>query len=566
MVPVTLTPDLRFGHWYIIGASGSGKTTFLTNILLEDIRRGLGFCFIDLHGDAPYELLGNIPQNRLKDVIYYDPTTPFTPAFNVLKLPYPPDKIAGDLTALFKMFSEGSWGPRLADILTTSLSTLLYDMRDNDRPRTLLDLRYFLVDEDFRHEIIRSIKRPAIQEFWKLDYPKLDRDMVSPVLNKLREFLAPESIARRVFSEPDNEIDFREIMDKKKILLVRLARGKIGDEAARVLGSVFIRGVQQAALSREDIPENSRIPFFLVVDEFENFAPEPFESILAETRKYKVFLTLAHQGLHQTTQKLKHSVFTNCKVYFTFQIPDSDAHELVREMPGSRSTYRVREQGTWKPISNFITYARGLLAETYQEAEANFKRLDAMTSVTETQLTERGHYRKLSRETASAYHALKNPDIGVSALSEIAHKTYGVIPVWRDFLWDKPHQHKGVRLFPDIEFREDPYPSVQQLVKLPPFAAFCRVKGVADPFLIEKTRPAPRPVESIRQAILNEHQRRYNERVARQQATVPTNEPSQGTNEQPNTRQRTATNGIKSAGTPPRGKSKKPKTDEDFLN
>jgi hypothetical protein len=547
----------RFSHWYLIGTTGSGKTTLLKNILLDDMRRGHGLCFIDLHGDAPHELLANIPRDRLQDVIYYDPTSYFCPAFNILKLPYAPDKIVGDIVSILEMFSKGSWGPRLNDILTGVLTTLVYDMIDNGTSRTFLDVRYFLLNPDFRANIVQAIKRPSVREFWELDYPTLNRQEIAPVLNKLNQLLKPESLIRRVFSEPDNELNFREIMDKKKILLVRLAAGgDLGEENANILGSVIIHCIQQAAKSRENIPEDDRIPFFLAVDEFENFTPKPFQAFLAETRKYKVYLTLSHQLLLQTTTELKEHIFTLAKVWFAFQISDKDAHEIQRGMHRTREILYHRHEPFPSSLTpqflveserdRFAAELQQVLGEK-KACEARYMRiLEAHWSGGNTGNNpdyipmpkhmqqrldvEQKEYDKLLKQESEAKRSLET-----LSRSAISHSTF-------------------YEFFKDYELRKETYPSVDDLTGLKPFHAFCRLDTPdnVEPFT---TLPTPPPDESIRQAILAEHKHRHAARIARrnlkeQAQPSPAPTPTPGTNPTPR----------------PKSKPKKPKADPEFLD
>jgi class 3 adenylate cyclase len=205
--------------------------------------------------------------------------------------------------------------------------------------------------------LVERLQQAGVKAFWEREFPTIGEKAINPVINKLADFLLPGSMMERVFSEPDNELNFFEIMQKKKILLVRLAKGRFGEQPARLLGSVIVRGVQEAALARERIAREERHPFYLVVDEFQNFATGPFESILSETRKYNVYLTLAHQLLHQVPTGISKHVFGIVPMMISFRISDDDAKQMQRVMHKQVLMFREKGDVKFRPHVQLIAEA-----------------------------------------------------------------------------------------------------------------------------------------------------------------------------------------------------------------
>ena len=244
-----LTDDLRARHVYIIGKSGMGKTSLMTSIISQDMHRGHGLAFLDVHQDGAYDVLGLVPKHRMKDVVLFDPTLPIKPAFNILRLPYPPHKLVDDIVSVMRMFF-GSWGDRMNALIRHGLLTLIAD----DEPRTLRDLRDFFRNPAFRDPIIARIKNQSLREFWDLEFARMPKDAPAPVLTRLSEFLTPGSPLEELFSQPENDLDFTHIMDTGKILIVNLATGLLGESESNLLGGLITAGIQQAALARAATP------------------------------------------------------------------------------------------------------------------------------------------------------------------------------------------------------------------------------------------------------------------------------------------------------------------------
>lgn len=319
--------ELRSKHIYVLGKTGTGKSTFLKLLCRHDIRRGEGVAFIDPHGDAVKQLLEQIPDERIDDVIYFAPATTST-RFNLLSLRYRPDKLAQDTVSLFEMFFGNSWGPRLAHFLRFGILTLLLD----DRPHSLRDAHRLFTDETFRRTITDRATDPDIASFWENEFPHAEKQAVGAITNKLSSFLLPGSPLSRLFSTAENDLDFSAIMKDRKILLVNLAKGELGEEPSRLLGGMIATALQQAALARTTIPERERTPFHLFVDEFHNYTVASFETILTEARKYQLTLTLAHQHLGQLPASLRDAILGNVGTIVAFRCSAEDATQLKRRM------------------------------------------------------------------------------------------------------------------------------------------------------------------------------------------------------------------------------------------
>jgi hypothetical protein len=491
-VDAFLHPDIRRSSWYIIGNPDTGKTTFLKHLLLGDIQRGYGVFFIDLHGDAAPELLGNIPAHRIEDVIYYDITSPYRPAFNLFLLPYAPDKLADDIVRVFRSICE-SWGVRLDDILSSAIITLLYDVRDNKQVRTLNDLKNFFIDEEFRNHIVATCTRESLRRVWQLEYPDLGKQEIAPVLNKLNKLLRPETILSRIFSTPENELDFLRIMNEHKIVIARLPKGA-GEEAAILLGSLFVSCIQQAALARESIPEDDRVPFFLAVDEFQNLASSAFQSILSESRKFKVYLILAHQLLGQISPLLQQHIFSIAKVIISFAVSHDDAKRLVPNMSRRRYRYRFAESNGYQPVETLVGHMEQVLLEQYQHFDEQ-----AETSPPSSP----SH--AIRADIARALAVLQHDHISIGALKELVQKRYGYRANAKDLYGYDP----SIQLFPAVEFRAESYPTAEELVALPRHTAFCKVKVPGENVFQFHTYPLPPPNHATLETILQQTQENF---------------------------------------------------------
>ena len=323
----------RSRHVYIIGQTGAGKSGLLELFALSDIFYNQGYCIIDPHGDFAVNNLRFIPQNRIKDVVYFNPAdTQYPVAFNPLELSDATRKpnVCSEVIGVLKRMFGDSWGPRLEHILRYTLLALL------DRPdSTLLNISRILTDKDFRKETLDYCTDVTVLQFWKQEFgqwnEKQVNESIAPVLNKVGAFTA-NPIIRNIIGQPHSSFDVRKIMDEGKILVVNLSKGLIGEDNAGILGSFLVTKIQLAAMSRSDIPDVSkRRPFYLYVDEFQNFATDSFSVILSEARKYGLNLTVANQYIAQMTESVRDAVFGNVGTTISFRVSADDAPILVKQ-------------------------------------------------------------------------------------------------------------------------------------------------------------------------------------------------------------------------------------------
>lgn len=326
--------DDRRRHMYVIGKTGMGKTEFLKNMAIQDIQNGRGIAYIDPHGDAAEDLLKHIPKDRIKDVVYFNPADIEHPiAFNIMEKVGEDQRhlIADGIMGVFKKIWPDVWSARMEYILNnTVLSLLEYE------GSTLLGINRMLSDKGYREKIVDNITDPVIKAFWVQEFAKYtDRlavEATAAVQNKIGQFTSALLI-RNTVGQPKSTIHMRDIMDNGKILIINLAKGRIGEDSSRLLGALLITKIQLAAMSRVDLPkESDRRDFYLYVDEFQNFATDSFASILAEARKYRLNLILAHQYIAQMEDKVRDAVFGNVGTLVTFRVGAEDAEFLEKEL------------------------------------------------------------------------------------------------------------------------------------------------------------------------------------------------------------------------------------------
>lgn len=324
--------DDRRRHMYLIGKTGMGKSVALENMIIQDIRAGKGLCVVDPHGELVEKVIKFIPQERINDVVYINPADlNFPIAFNVLESVSEEHRhlVASGLLGIFKKLWAESWGPRLEYVLNNAIMALL------EYPgSTLLGVMRLLIDKSFRKKVINKITDPIVRSFWVEEYSKYpDRfqaEAIAPIQNKVGRFLS-SSMIRNIVGQVKSSIDIRQIMDEKKILLLNLSKGRIGEDNSALLGAMIITKIQLAAMSRVDIPENERADFYLYVDEFQNFATESFNNILSEARKYRLNLIMAHQYIEQLGESTAAAVFGNIGTIICFRVGATDAEFLAKE-------------------------------------------------------------------------------------------------------------------------------------------------------------------------------------------------------------------------------------------
>ena len=333
---------LRFGikkvdrrkHMYIVGKTGTGKTTLLENMAMQDIQNGEGMAFIDPHGDTAYKLLDFVPPHRINDVIYFDPAdVNFPIALNVMENVNPDRKhfVASGLMAVFKKtFGPDVWSARMEYILGNTIHALL------EYPgSTILSINPMLAVKEFRKKIVENVKDPVVGSFWTQEFAKYTEKFAAEatpaIQNKIGQFTS-NSLIRNIVGQPASSFDFRKAMDERKIIIINLAKGKIGEDTARLLGAMIVTKIYLAAMSRVDIiDENKRPDFFFYVDEFQNFATESFANILSEARKYRLSLILAHQFMAQLDEEVRDAVIGNMGTMLTFRVGADDAEFLEKE-------------------------------------------------------------------------------------------------------------------------------------------------------------------------------------------------------------------------------------------
>ena len=328
--------DDRRRHMYLIGKTGMGKTTLMENMVIQDIRNGNGVAFLDPHGDSVQRILHSIPSNRVTDVIYFNPADlEFPVAFNILEAVDAKYKhlVASGLMGVFTKIWANLWSARMEYILNNTILALL------DSPgNTLLGITRMYVDKKYRKKIVDNIKDPMVKAFWVDEFAnyneKYRTEAIAPIQNKVGQFLS-SGIIRNIVGQPKSTIDLREIMDKRKILIMDLSKGKVGEDNSALLGAMVVTKLQLAAMSRTDIPEHERKDFYLYVDEFQNFATESFATILSEARKYRLNLIVGHQYIAQLEQdrstKVRDAIFGNVGTIVLFRIGAADAEFLETE-------------------------------------------------------------------------------------------------------------------------------------------------------------------------------------------------------------------------------------------
>ncbi len=320
----------RGRHLYIIGQTGTGKSGLLELLTISDIYSPYGFAVIDPHGDYAQNTLARIPAERANDVIYFNPAdTEFPVAFNPMEVTDPKLKThtVSELIGVLKRMFE-SWGPRLEYILRYSLLALL------DYPNaTMLDITRILTDKRFRNDVLQHVQDPVVLNFWTVEFAswndKFAAEAVAPVLNKVGAFTA-NPLVRNIIGQPKSSFNIRQIMDERKILIVNLSRGLVGEDNAALLGALLVTKVQLAAMSRADVPVEQREPFYLYVDEFQNFATDSFATILSEARKYGLNLTVANQYTAQMMQEVKDAVFGNVGSIVAFRMSADDSRVMLK--------------------------------------------------------------------------------------------------------------------------------------------------------------------------------------------------------------------------------------------
>lgn len=322
----------RLSHVYVIGKTGVGKSTLLEGLAGQDLAAGRGFALIDPHGDLVERVAASVPEERRDQVVYLNAADPAQPyGYNPLRR-VRDDKIplaaSGLLETLRKLWPE-AWGVRMEHTLRNSLYALLE--RDGS---SLPDLLRLYADKTFRKQVAAKVRNDTVRAFWAKEFEKYPEryklEVVAPIQNKLGALLSDPTL-HRILVAPKVDLRFRFLMDEGKVLLVNLAKGRLGEDSATTLGGLLVSVMGLAALSRADVPEEERRPFFLHVDEFQTFTTLSFVNMMAELRKYGLGLTLAHQHMHQLDPDIRHAVLGNAGTLISFRVGAEDAPFLARE-------------------------------------------------------------------------------------------------------------------------------------------------------------------------------------------------------------------------------------------
>jgi len=354
---VTLALEDRRRHLYIVGKTGMGKTTLIQNMLAEDIAAGRGVCLVDPHGDLAESIAGLVPSHRTNDVILFDAASrDCVVGFNPLASRDPSriDQVTSGVVSAFKKLHD-SWGPRLEDTLRNAVFATV------EQGGNLLSVMRLLGERPYREHMVPSIRDDVVRSFWMHEFASWSdnyrTEAVAAIQNKIRPFLTNTNM-RAIVSQPGRTLDLRQVMDEGKVLIVNLSKGRIGEDNATLLGAFLVTSIQQAAMTRADMPEANRRDFFLYVDEFQNFTTGSFASVLSEARKFRLSLIVAHQYLAQLNDETADAVWGNVGSIVAFQVGSDDAEQIAQQLG------KYRGQITPENLSGlpkYTAYARLLI-------------------------------------------------------------------------------------------------------------------------------------------------------------------------------------------------------------
>jgi hypothetical protein len=346
----------RRQHVYTIGKTGTGKTTLLRNMIVQDILAGRGVGVLDPHGDLAEDLLNEIPPWRADDLVYFDPADYDYPiGLNLLRSSVPPERrhlVSSGIVGAFKSIWRDSWGPRLEYVLAATVAAL-----SECQDVTILGIQRMLVDPLYRAWVVRQVRDPMVRSFWLGEFAGYDRrlvaEIIAPIQNKVGQLLMAAPM-RNVLGQVRSKFDARFMMDDRRIFIANLSKGRLGADKSNLLGALLVTEFQLAAMSRTDVPEREREDFFLYVDEFQNFTTDSFASILAEARKYRLCLTLGHQYIAQLPDVLRDAVFGNVGSIVSFRVSDADAQllagEFASEFVASQFTQLANGEARVRPV------------------------------------------------------------------------------------------------------------------------------------------------------------------------------------------------------------------------
>jgi hypothetical protein len=375
--PIGITlPDRRF-HFYAIGRTGTGKSTLLFSKIVQDLRAGRGVGVIDPHGDLAESLLPFIPGHRQNDLVYINPADLNYPVgLNLLEPVEESERhlVAANLLSIFHKLWSDSWGPRLEHLLRNAFLVLL------DYPEsTLLHLVRLLNDEPFRNRVVKRCRDPLVRNYWQQEFaaypPRLLPEIISPAQNKVGAYLSNRPL-RNMLSQSRTRVNIQQLMDDGGILIVNLAKGRIGEDAANLLGSLLVTKVQLSAMARARLPEDQRRDFYFYADEFHNFTTGSFADILSEARKYRLNLTIANQGLFQLDKNIRDAVLANVGTLVIFRVGPEDARILGSEFGESwpwTNLVNLNPHEIWFKLLRHGRVERPRQAMTLPPPQVNFK-------------------------------------------------------------------------------------------------------------------------------------------------------------------------------------------------
>lgn len=386
---IRLSTNDRRRHMYMIGQTGTGKSKFLENLAYQDMMDGRGFAFIDPHGDSAEVLMGAVPKERVEDVIYFNPADMDNPiGLNMFEFNSPDQKdflVQEAINMLYGLYDPGHTGivgPRLEQIFRNAALLLMSDPEGG----TFIDIPKLLVDQEFMRSKLKYVTDPTVLEFWTKEWPASQKssesgELVSWVASKFGPFLSNDAM-RNIIGQTKSGFNLRDIMDNKKILIVNLSKGRMGELNSKLLGIIFVMKFQAAAMSRADMPEDQREDFSLYVDEFQNFMTESFESILSEARKYRLSLIMANQFMTQLTDKIREAIIGNVGTVVSGRIGVTDAELLVKKFEPVFTiddlTKMPNFQGVASVMINNTPSAPFSMSFTPPLAKSNEKLADAM--------------------------------------------------------------------------------------------------------------------------------------------------------------------------------------------
>ena len=346
----------RFAHIYAIGKTGTGKSTLLEGMALQDIANGNGIALIDPLGDLAEQVVSRIPASRREDVIYLNAADVNQPwGYNPLRRVAPQyiALAASGFMEVFKKMWPDAWGVRMEHILRNVLMALL-----EQRRATMHDILRVLTDKEYRKQIAGSVQNQPVRRFFEQEYEKFSSsyrvDASAPIQNKIGAFLADPALAR-MLTAPKQEIHIRQVMDEGKVLIANLAKGRIGEDSSSLLGGLLVTTLGLAAYTRVDTPPAERRDFFIYIDEFQSFTTLALANMLSELRKYRVSFSVAHQFLHQLTPEIRHAVLGNVGTFISFRVGPEDASYVVREFQS------VFEQDDVINLENYRIYLKLLI-------------------------------------------------------------------------------------------------------------------------------------------------------------------------------------------------------------